>query len=201
MPNASALENPATPEPYHPQWFDNREFQTSNNQPPTVATADAVYVDTNFQVTCAALYTSIILDLLVTAYTDVVYSDDMTIYLLAFCWEKGFVKLEIKLGRIETKLDSLEDIKVEMSKIEEMMQHNHDASRANKNERGGTSYKGQFLREKMPHLSIPCANLRIVEEVGSGGFGTVYGGFWQGTEVAYKEIMIDAGDKRGTERQ
>ncbi|KAK3282524.1 hypothetical protein CYMTET_9742 [Cymbomonas tetramitiformis] len=119
----------------------------------------------------------------------------------AASWEKGFVKLEIKLGRIETKLDSLEDIKVEMSKIEEMMQHNHDASRANKNERGGTSYKGQFLREKMPHLSIPCANLRIVEEVGSGGFGTVYGGFWQGTEVAYKEIMIDAGDKRGTERQ
>eukprot|EP00854_Cymbomonas_tetramitiformis_P002817 gene2817-3612_t len=115
--------------------------------------------------------------------------------------EKGFMKLEIKLDRIETKLDSFEDMKVQMSKIEELLQHNHNASRAKKNDQGRASSKGQFLREKMPHLSIPYADLRIMEEVGSGGFGTVYRGFWQGTEVAYKEIMIDAGNKRGTERQ
>ncbi|KAK3253510.1 hypothetical protein CYMTET_37237 [Cymbomonas tetramitiformis] len=103
---------------------------------------------------------------------------------------EGFMKLGIQLDHIEIKLDDLHQKMVnmneEMKKITEKMI---------------TSKKPKGLQGRILHLTIPYANLRIIEEVGAGGFATVYRGTWQGTEIAYKEIIIDTSNKKTMLRQ
>eukprot|EP00854_Cymbomonas_tetramitiformis_P022029 gene22029-26537_t len=121
--------------------------------------------------------------------------------------EKGFAKLEMKLDKIESKLDlnaahvsqNLDDMKGELSKLRNLLQRTNSDGPAGGG--GPRASKGQFLREKMPHLGIPFKELRLMGEVGSGGFGTVYRGSWQGSEIAYKQILINASNKKSAEKQ
>ncbi|KAK3246932.1 hypothetical protein CYMTET_43545 [Cymbomonas tetramitiformis] len=120
--------------------------------------------------------------------------------------EKGFMHMEMKLDHIEGKLDqyninvsqNFDDMQMQMKKIEELLRTNSDVGKKAPRK---TSSKRRFLQEKMPHLAIPYADLRILQEVGSGGFGTVYWGTWQGNEVAYKEIVIESNNERASKRQ
>ncbi|KAK3262128.1 hypothetical protein CYMTET_29000 [Cymbomonas tetramitiformis] len=121
--------------------------------------------------------------------------------------EKGFAQLEIKLDKIESKLDlnasnaskNFEEMKGELSKLRDLLQQSDSHSKAGKG--GARTSKMRFLKDKMPHLSIAYEELRLMEEVGSGGFGTVYRGTWQGSDIAYKRIFIDSSNKKTAERQ
>eukprot|EP00854_Cymbomonas_tetramitiformis_P021214 gene21214-25486_t len=121
--------------------------------------------------------------------------------------EKGFAQLELKLDKIESKLDlnashvsqNLDDMKSELNKLRSFLQQSN--SDGNTGGGGPRASKGQFLKDKMPSLSIPFMELRLMGEVGSGGFGTVFRGSWQGNEIAYKHILIDTSNKKSTERQ
>eukprot|EP00854_Cymbomonas_tetramitiformis_P002854 gene2854-3652_t len=122
--------------------------------------------------------------------------------------EYGFEQLDFKVDDLESKLDlytyhhesrNAKDLSTEISKLEELLQQDNSVSGGKVHEM--LPSKTNFLSENMPRLTIPYSELRIVEEVGSGGFGTVYRGTWQGNEVAYKQVMIRHGSTKGTKRQ
>jgi hypothetical protein len=55
--------------------------------------------------------------------------------------------------------------------------------------------KGKNLTIQVNVLQIPWKNLTIGQLLGHGGYGDVYQGNWQGTQVAIKQLYLRACSK------